>query len=146
PTKDGATMFEIWRTSRGDRAEGSGSPPRGPEFSNWWQARSAQIRDVCHAAGCEWIPSLRLNAGGGRGIPTTYFFELARVPQDLAESEVPAEQGSHPPNGIRYRIDPAKPALWIRMTVGSRPFLLNSWRGYIVLSAMALNFLFLGLL
>lgn len=60
----------------------------------------------------------------------------------------PATSALHParPVAITYRIDPAKPALWMRLLVGSQPFRINSWRGYVLLGSAVLNMALIGAL
>lgn len=44
-----------------------------------------------------------------------------------------------------YQMDPAKPALWLRLLVGSRPFPVQSWRGHLLIRTAGLNMALIGL-
>jgi len=147
PEKDGPTLTELWALSRGERQGDRISSLRGSEVMRWWQAREGHLRQACIARGCGWEPHLIVRTGGGRNLPTNYAFELVpieRLDLDPANSDDAPEALS--PGGLRYRIDPAKPAWWLRMLVGSKPFPVNSWRGYILLGSTALNLMLIGLI
>lgn len=137
PEKDSMTLTDIWRQSREGSSTGSGSPLRGAEIQQWWQARANHLRQVCSAHSCEWIPRLVVKPGGGRGLPTQFQFALdpseagAEPTDDVAE---PAEVGA-----LRYQISPAKPALWLRWMLGGAPFPMRSWRGYLLVGTVLLD-------
>lgn len=144
PEKDGASLYEIWRLSRGQAS--SGSPPRGPEFDKWWQAREGHIRQVCLDHDCPWAPTLIVRTGGGRQNLTTYAFDFRPLgADDPADGDSTAGQPTDP-YGLRYRIDPIKPALWLRLLVGSKPFPIRSWRGYVLLGSVGVDILLIGLM
>ena len=63
-----------------------------------------------------------------------------------SESETREGHQGDEPGVLRYRIDPVRPALWLRLLVGSRPFPINSWRGYVLLGTAVVNFVLIGLI
>ncbi|HFL6955250.1 TPA: hypothetical protein ACG4O9_001539 [Stenotrophomonas maltophilia] len=81
--------------------------------------------------------------GGGRGLPSRLSFDFRPTPEAEPEEDVAPPEAD--PTKIRYQIDPAKPALWLRLLVGSRPFPVQSWRGYVLIGTAALNMVLIGL-
>jgi hypothetical protein len=147
PEKDGLTLTALWALSRGQRQGDQISPLRGSEVTRWWQAREGHMRQACLAGGCGWEPRLVVRTGGGRHLPTNYAFEL--LPIELAHLDPLHSDDLPEPSALghlRYRIEPVKPAWWLRMLVGSKPFPVNSWRGYILLGSAALNLMLIGLI
>lgn len=141
PEKDTLTLREILQQVDGDDAT-SGKPLSGAELKTWWQARVEQLRQACVGQNCPWLPSLVVKTGGGRKRPSRLMFEFE--PAALGDQE---EQASDSGDSVlRYRMDPAKPALWLRLAVGSRPFPMHSWRGYLLLALAGLTMLFIGLI
>lgn len=144
PELDGATLADIWRAEHPDRGEAA-TQLRSSDYRRWWATREQQIRQLCQDAGCEWLPLLEIRLGGGRGNPTMYSISL--TPLAPAEADDSASEDPEVDDGtVRYRIDPAKPAFWLRVLLGSRPFPLASWRGYVVIGSAALNFALIGLI
>jgi hypothetical protein len=141
PDVDLPTLREL--LVREDKREGA-STLRGVEVETWWRARQEQLREACRVSACAWMPHLVVKTGGGRGLPTT--FQLEVRPIEDAAPELSLEDSSTPPHGLRYRIDAVKPALWFRLLLGSRPFPVRSWRGYVLFGLMALNFILVGLI
>jgi len=148
PEKDGGSLYEIWRLTQDRGGEATGAPPRGTEVEKWWRAREGHIRQVCRDRGCAWVPALQVRIGGGRQIPTVYSFELRPLEQDpVADADAGgSDQEAVPPDGLIYRVDPVKPAFWLRLLVGSKPFLINSWRGYLLLGSVAVDIVLIGLI
>ena len=144
PEKDSLTLTDLWRLSNGAHRQDNVSPLRGREVERWWAAREEHLHQVCADHGCRWIPQLILRTGGGRGMPSQFSFELR--PIGPVELEVAEESGDAGLGELRYRVDPVKPALWLRLLVGSRPFPINSWRGYVLLGSTVLNLLLIILL
>lgn len=146
PWKDGESLHEVWRIAKGHAGESGSAQPRGSEFTRWWQAREAHIRQVCRDQGCAWSPELVVKTGGGREIPTVYGFQLHPLVAELGGDEQPgkAEEVPSPDGGLVYRVAPAKPALVLRMLVGSKPFLIRSWRGWLLLASVVINILLIG--
>lgn len=146
PEKDGATLLEVWRLDRGS-GDDPASPLRGAEVDRWWQARAEHIRQACVAQRCQWEPRLIVRTGGGRHLPTVYAFELIAIgDRDLDVGPADEPSSALPRGGLQYRIDPVTPAWWFRVVIGSRPFAVNSWRGYVLLGSAALNFALIGLI
>jgi hypothetical protein len=144
PEKDTTTLRDLLQQLDGDRAGASAKPFRAVELANWWSAREEQLRQVCSGQGCEWTPRLVVKTGGGRGLPSRLSFEFHPVGD--AESEAGSTAAEAKALLVRYQMDPAKPALWLRLLVGSRPFPVQSWRGYVLLGSAALNMVLIGLI
>lgn len=141
PEMDMLTLREILQQVDGDNAT-SGKPLSGSELKTWWQARIEQVRQACVGQNSRWVPSLVVKTSGGRKLPSRLRFEFE--PVVLEEQE---EQASDSGDlALRYRMDPAKPALWLRLLVGSRSFPMHSWRGYLLLALAGLTMLFIGLI
>lgn len=140
---DTTTLRLILQQVDGDDAL-PGKSFRAAELETWWSARAEQLRQECGRQGCLWIPRLVVKTGGGRHLPSRLSFDF--VPIDAQD----AEQGSAPlvsnRLAVHYRMDPAKPALWLRLLVGSRPFPMHSWRGYLVMAIVVLGMLSMGLI
>lgn len=143
PEKDTTTLRDLLRLD-GDKHEAGSKPLRAKELANWWDARAEQLRQVCSVHGCGWTPRLVVKTGGGRGLPSRLSFEFH--PTDDTESEAGTTAPEASPTLVRYQMDPAKPALWLRLLVGSRPFPVQSWRGYVLLGAAALDMVLIGLI
>lgn len=155
PQKDSLTLGELWRLQRGISDSGSVAPLRASELSRWWSSREAHLAQFCSDRGSDLIPRLIVHPGGGRHHANR--FSIAIEPTRPYEDERPnvlevPELDAAPPGAagdsrtIVYRIDPAKPALWLRLLVGSKPFPINSWRGYVLLGSAVFNFVLVGLL
>jgi len=143
PEKDTTTLRDLLRLD-GDKNETGSKPFRAKELANWWDARAEQLRQVCSVHGCGWTPRLVVKTGGGRGLPSRLSFEFH--PTDDTESEAGTTAPETSPTLVRYQMDPAKPALWLRLLVGSRPFPVQSWRGYVLLGTAALDMVLIGLI
>lgn len=146
PEKDGPSLLDVWRLEREATTRGTGSPLRSSEIKTWWEAHQNQMRQQLADHQAEWRPQLSIKPGGGRNLPTRY--ALLLEPFSLSaheEAEGDAPSTPLPPGGLVYRADPAKPALWIRLLLGSKPFPINSWRGYILLAAAALDLALISL-
>lgn len=144
PELDGARLVALWQAEHPDRSE-SPTPLRASDYRRWWTAREQQIRQVCRDAGCEWLPRLEIRAGGGRSNPTMYSISLDQ-PSEAETEEPGGETRDWEEATVRYRIDPVKPALWLRLLLGSRPFPIASWRGYVLLATAVINFALIGLI
>lgn len=148
PEKDTATLRDLMAQIDGDNTGRSPKPFRAAELSNWWQSREEQVRQLCRRRGCPWTPRLVVRTGGGRGVTSSLSFEF-RPTNDVEDAEATdsAEAGcTTAAPVVRYQMDPARPALWLRVLVGSRPFPVRSWRGLVLLGAVALNFGLIGLI
>lgn len=117
------------------------------EVTNWWTERQRQLRDACCDAGCEWLPRLMIKEGGGRGNPTTYWFDFEPVPaeDDFSSSEEPGDGvRADDRSDIQYTLEPAVAAWWVRIFIGRNHFRMRSWRGIALLCMVALPFLTLA--
>lgn len=144
PELDGARLAEIWREEHPDRGEAP-AQLRASDYRRWWAAREQQVRQLCQKAECEWLPQLEIRPGGGRSNPTMYSVSSAPLPS-IEEEDTSSDDPAEDDGTVRYRIDPAKPALWVRVLLGSRPFPLASWRGYVVIGSAVINFVLIGLI
>jgi hypothetical protein len=117
---------------------------RATDPENWWEARREQLRQVYAKHHCPCLPRLVVKPGGGRSLPSRFSFEFSQMEESEADAaEDPAENA---PDVVHYQMDPAKPALWLRLLVGSKPFPVQSWRGYLLLGAAALDMVLIGLI
>lgn len=98
----------------------------------WWDTRQAQLEQACRQVEFAFIPVLTLQAGGGRGNTTLYRLDFQRLPaaDETAEDARSIEAGE---GFIRYRVEPAKAAWWLRPIIGKLPFRMRSWRGYLLI-------------
>lgn len=144
PEKDTTTLRELLQQIDGGNDGTLSKPFRAKELATWWEARAEQLRQVCSAHGCGWAPRLVVKTGGGRGLPSRLSFEFH--PTSDAEPEVGTTASEANAPVVRYQMDPARPALWLRLLVGSRPFPVQSWRGYVLLGTAALNMVLIGLI
>ncbi|MBU8976891.1 hypothetical protein JI752_012125 [Lysobacter sp. MMG2] len=144
PEKDTTTLRDLLQQLDGDKDGAWSKPFRAKELANWWDARAEQLRQVCSVRGCGWTPKLVVKTGGGRGLPSRLSFEFH--PSGEAEPEAGTTTPESNAILVRYQMDPAKPAWWLRLLVGSRPFPVQSWRGYVLLGTAALNIVLIGLI
>jgi hypothetical protein len=142
PEKDTTTLRDLLLQQDGDRDGAWSKPFRATELANWWEARAEQLRQICSVHGCDWTPKLVVKTGGGRGLPSRLSFEFHPTADVESEADTALPEASA--TLVRYQMDPAKPALWLRLLVGSRPFPLQSWRGYVLLGTAALNMVLIG--
>lgn len=146
PEKDTVTLAELLMHSR-EANPGSQAPTlRGAEVAKWWDSRKSEIWQACVKRECRFVPDLTLRQGGGRGNPSCFRFEFIEL--ELDDRQLVKHQGpeSTSASAVNYRIDPAKPALWLRLLVGTTPFPIDSWRGWVLLSSVGANLLLIGLI
>lgn len=145
PDKESIDLLAIWQELRPRGQSGPGSPLRASELQEWWAARAKQLRQTCAAEGAAWLPRLVVKPGGGRGLAT--LFQIALDPLeagpavDGGEELIDAEPGT-----VSYVISPARPAWWLRLLMGSRPFAMNSWRGYLLAGVALVDVLLIFLI
>lgn len=144
PEKDTTTLRDLLQRIEGHQDGARSKPFRAKELAIWWEARAEQLRQVCSMHGCDWMPRLVVKTGGGRSLPSRLLFEFHRTGDAEPEAATTAPEAS--PTLVRYQMDTAKPALWLRLLVGSRPFPVQSWRGYVLLGSAALNMVLIGLI
>ena len=143
PEKDTTTLRDLLLQQDGDRDGAWSKPFRATELANWWEARAEQLRQICIVRGCDWTPRLVVKTGGGRGLASRLSFEFDPTGDD-AEPEAGTAASEASATLVRYQMDSAKPALWLRLLVGSRPFPVQSWRGYVLFGTVALDMLLIG--
>lgn len=142
PEADTTTLRALFQRLEGT-GDGDFKSFRATVLGNWWDSRQEEIRQRCAQAGCTLTPHLVVKTGGGRGLPSRLCFEFrptleAEPEEDVATPEVD-------PTFMRYQMDPVKPALWLKLLVGSRPFPVQSWRGYVLIGSAVLDMLLIGL-
>lgn len=145
PEKDSGTLAEIWRQETAPHRS-EAAPLRSSIVEAWWLARRQQLLQRLQDGGASLVPVLEVLPGGGRGIPTRYRIGFEALAKDLAEEPVGDLDEGDPGETLIYRIDPARPALWLRLLLGSKPFPVASWRGYILMGSAILNFILIALL
>lgn len=144
PETDTNTLREILQKLEGDPL-GASKSVRAADLRNWWGAREEQVRQLCAREGCSLTPRLVAKQGGGRGLPSRLSFEFYStigVEPEVEEDEAAASAGRS--CVVRYEMGPVKPALWLRLLVGSKPFPIQSWRGYVLLGTAAFNMALIG--
>jgi hypothetical protein len=119
-------------------------------FTNWWNQRSKVIEQACRDAGLAYVPRLHVNEGGGRGNQTEYRLAFEPISAVDEPGLTPIEDLQEPVSprtaDIHYQIEPAKPAWWLRPIIGNVPFRMRSWRGYLLLSIIIAEGIFMILL
>jgi len=142
PETDTTTLRALFQRLEG-AGDGAAKVFRATELGNWWDSRQEQLRQRCALAGCALTPYLVVKKGGGRGLPSRLSFQFrptleAEPEEDIATPELD-------PTLVCYQMDPVRPALWLRLVVGSRPFPVQSWRGYVLIGSAAMNMALIGL-
>jgi len=145
PAMESGALAEIWRQEEAPRSS-EVAPLRSGVVRKWWQARQQPLRQRLEDEGAELVPVLEVLSGGGRSIPTRYRISFQQVDRDPAVELDEDPGGLEPRSEIVYRIDPARPALWLRLMLGSKPFPVASWRGWILMGSAVLNFLIIALM
>lgn len=143
PDKDTTTLRLLLQQVDGDEAAAEKSF-RAKDLATWWGARQEQLRQECSRNGASLVPRLLVKTGGGRGLPSRLVFAFEPTEQVDADQDGDTADPNH--LEVQYRIDPARPSLWLRLLVGSRPFPMHSWRGYLVLAIAVLTMLLIGLI
>lgn len=105
------------------------------EVRRWWDMRQAQLEQACRQAEFAFTPVLTLQSGGGRGNTTLYRldFQPLQAADGIPEDAHLAETGAALTKLIRYQVEPAKAAWWLRPIIGNTPFRMRSWRGYLLI-------------
>lgn len=149
PTFDAGTLRQLYFDAQGGRIPDMVAARWLPstQVRRWWDQREGRIEQACREAGLDRSPELVLQAGGGRSNPTQYRFSFRPIP----EEEMPAGaslEGAVEDRAdvIRYVVEPAKPAWWLRPVIGSEPFRMRSWRGYTLLGLVIAELLLLAVL
>ena len=145
PEKDSGTLADIWRHEVAPHASDA-APLRSGVVQDWWRARQQSLLQRLQDGGVEWLPVLEVLKGGGRGNHTRYRVGFEPLPLDSADEPVGDQAEGDRHRTLIYRIDPARPALWLRLLLGGKPFPVVSWRGYILLGTVVLDFLLIALL
>lgn len=145
PAMDSGTLAEIWRQEMAPRTS-EVAAPRKKVVQDWWEARQQSLRQRLQDGGAELLPVLELLGGGGRSNPNRYRLAFEPLVPDSTQEVADEQSGQKPSQVLTYRIDPARPALWLRLLLGSKPFPIASWRGYILLGTAVMNFLLIALL
>lgn len=141
PETDTTTLRTLFQQLEGT-GDGLSKVFRAAELEKWWDSRQEQLRQRCAQERCALTPHLVVKKGGGRGLPSRLSFEFRSTLE--AEPEEDIATAEFDPTLIRYQMDPVKPALWLRLAVGSRPFPVQSWRGYVLVGSAAMNMVLIG--
>lgn len=142
PETDTTTLRALFQQLEGT-GDGQSKVFRAAELGNWWESRQEQLRQRCAQAGSALTPYLVVKKGGGRGLPSRLSFDFRPTPEAEPEEDIAPPEVD--PTQILYQMDTVKPALWLRLLVGSRPFPVQSWRGYVLIGTAALNMVLIGL-
>lgn len=145
PAKDSGTLAEIWRQEEAPHRSEAASL-RKSVVQAWWLARRQRLLQMLQDGDASLQPVLEVLPGGGRSISTRYRIGFEPLTKDLTEEPAGEVDGENPDQTLVYRIDPARPALWLRLLLGSKPFPVASWRGYFLMFTAILNFLLIALL
>lgn len=145
PEKDSGTLADIWRHEMAPHASDA-APLRSGVVQDWWRARQQSLLQRLQDGGVECLPVLEVLKGGGRGNQTRYRMSFQPLAQDSADEPAGNQIEGDRHRTLIYRIDPARPALWLRLLLGGKPFPVVSWRGYILLGTVVLDFLLIALL
>ncbi len=141
PETDTTTLRALFHQLEGT-GDGLSKVFRATELEKWWDSRQEQLRQRCAQQGCALTPDLLVKKGGGRGLPSRLSFGFRPTREAETEDNTTPEVN---PTSMRYQMDPVKPALWLRLTVGSRPFPVQSWRGYVLIGSAAMNMVLMGI-
>ena len=142
PETDTTTLRALFQQLEGT-GDGQSKVFRATDLGNWWESRQEQIRQQCAHAGSALTPYLVVKKGGGRGLPSRLSFDFLPTLETEPEGDIAPPETD--PTRMRYQMDPVKPALWLRLMVGSRPFPVQSWRGYVLIGTAVLNMMLIGL-
>lgn len=144
PEKDSGTLADIWR-QQVHAGKQEPAPLRASVVEAWWNSHRQPLVQRCQDAKCELMPALQVLPGGGRGVQTRYRLEFVTTPDPSSEDPVVGTETTDQ-DQLVYRVDRVKPSWWLRLLLGSRPFPVASWRGYILLGSAVVNFLLIALL
>jgi hypothetical protein len=139
PETDTTTLRALFQQLEGT-GDGQSKVFRATDLGNWWESRQEQIRQQCAHAGSALTPYLVVKKGGGRGLPSRLSFDFLPTLETEPEGDIAPPETD--PTRMRYQMDPA---LWLRLMVGSRPFPVQSWRGYVLIGTAVLNMMLIGL-
>jgi hypothetical protein len=140
PPLDADTLRRLYTDAHGGRLPESPASRwlSSTEVRHWWAERQAPLEQACRKADLALMPVLTLQTGGGRGNPTQYRLDFQPLPDDLTEElETPSDGNSV--GLIRYQTEPAKSAWWLKPIIGSAPFRMRSWRGYLLIGIVILE-------
>ncbi|MGY0635128.1 hypothetical protein [Luteimonas sp. A478] len=145
PAMDSGTLAEIWRQEMAPRTTDVAAL-RNKVVEDWWKARQQSLLQRLQDRSVELLPVLEVLRGGGRSNPNRYRLAFEPLAPDSTVELDDDQSGQEPSQTLTYRIDSARPALWLRLLLGSKPFPIASWRGYILLGTAVVNFLLIALL
>jgi len=113
----------------------------------WWGKRRDAIDQTCRDSHLLVAPDLVVLEGGGRGNTTQYRFDFQLLPVLEGSAALPAAEAAsadlQSQSEIRYVMETARAAWWLRLLIGAAPFPMRSWRGYALVGSMAVGFLLL---
>lgn len=140
PPLDADTLRQLYTDAHGGRRPESPASRwlSSTEVRQWWAERQAPLEQACRKAGLSLRPVLTLQTGGGRGNPTQYRLDFQPLPDDPTE-ELETASNNEAVGLIRYKTEAAKPAWWLKPIIGSEPFRMRSWRGYLLTGVVLLE-------
>ena len=103
------------------------------EVRRWWHQRQSSLEQASRQADLNMMADLTLVSGGGRGNTTQYRLDFRAVSERAGaseESELLTGEATSQRATLRYQTEPAQPAWWLRLIVGTAPFRMQSWRGF----------------
>jgi hypothetical protein len=136
PALDADTLRQLYIDKYGGRMPEMPASRWLPSTSvrRWWDQRREQLAQACRQARLPLIPELTTQSGGGRGNTTQYrldFRPLSAIDDLCDEGET--ANGPSSPRLIGYQSESAKSSWWLRPIIGTMPFRMRSWRGYLLL-------------
>ena len=140
PPLDADTLRRLYTNAHGGRLPESPASRwlSSTEVRRWWAERQAPLEQACRKADLAMMPILTLQTGGGRGNPTQYRLDFQPLSDDPIEEQEPSSD-TVSTGQIRYQTEPAKPAWWLKPIIGSEPFRMRSWRGYLLIGVVLLE-------
>lgn len=145
PVMDSGTLAEIWRQEEAPHRS-EVAPLRKGIVQAWWLARRQRLLQMLQDGEASLQPVLEVLPGGGRSIPTRYRIGFEPLAKESTGEPADEVESGGSDQALVYRIDPVRPALWLRLLLGSKPFPIASWRGYILMGTAIMNFLLIALM
>lgn len=138
PALDAESLRKLHADKHGGRVTDSPATRwlSSSDVRRWWEQRQGRIARACREAGLATAPTLSLQPGGGRGNTTQYRLDVLPLPVDgeaAVGTNLLDDFSQEPPGVICYQSEPAKPTWWLRLIIGTAPFRMRSWRGYLLM-------------
>lgn len=138
PALDAESLQRLYLDRHGGRAPDL--PPSrwllSSRVEKWWDFRRLSLAQALRRDGSTQSVDLVRIPGGGRGNLTQFRLDFRALVEEgeNASTEVSADlptldAAAH----VVYQAEPARAAWWLRLLVGSQPFRMRSWRGYLLI-------------